>query len=461
MKRNIDQSTSNRIGTPTPPPTNTLPDTRPMHINTIPGTTRSGERRLLIGLFAATALSGAAHAQPAPCTWVAGSPIGSVYCPSPGSQLRVFQLMAVGDVGFMGGQLTGCNAYGDSPAIWRGSGPPVVLPAPSSVDGGFVLSINAAGDCAGYVVWRIPPSTRPYAGAVWLDGQLTLITGTPSDFPAEAYGINDDRWVVGHRLVQGSSGTSQRGFIWRNGEVTDIDPTPWGYADSRCYAVSNSGIVAGHMNTGGSEIRAFRWKDGALSELELPAGAHGAWPHSINDLGIVAGRVDFPIGGNNYRGVGYVWNAEGRAIELPLPPGFDGLWDINGIDSVGTVVGVVGSSLTYASASVAWIHGLPYFVSQLLPASPTPNVGNNVVMSPHGVVAASLRLGTGVGGPKVIRQGASAADLNGDCRVDGLDLGILLSRWGSGAASAADCDFDWSGTVDATDLGLLLTQWAP
>jgi len=50
-----------------------------------------------------------------------------------------------------------------------------------------------------------------------------------------------------------------------------------------------------------------------------------------------------------------------------------------------------------------------------------------------------------------------AADLNGDCRVDGADLGVLLSSWsGSGAA-----DLDGSGAVDGADLGQLLSSWGP
>jgi hypothetical protein len=51
---------------------------------------------------------------------------------------------------------------------------------------------------------------------------------------------------------------------------------------------------------------------------------------------------------------------------------------------------------------------------------------------------------------------ACTGDLNADDIVDGADLGVLLSAWGT-ARSAADLDS--SGVVDGADLGLLLSAW--
>lgn len=47
-------------------------------------------------------------------------------------------------------------------------------------------------------------------------------------------------------------------------------------------------------------------------------------------------------------------------------------------------------------------------------------------------------------------------DLNGDDRVDGADLGIMLAYWG---ATGTDGDLNRDGTVDGGDLGLLLAAW--
>ncbi|MFO0873650.1 MAG: hypothetical protein U0575_06715 [Phycisphaerales bacterium] len=47
-------------------------------------------------------------------------------------------------------------------------------------------------------------------------------------------------------------------------------------------------------------------------------------------------------------------------------------------------------------------------------------------------------------------------DLDGDGRVDGADLGLLLAAWGGADANA---DLDGSGAVDGGDLGVLLAAW--
>lgn len=50
------------------------------------------------------------------------------------------------------------------------------------------------------------------------------------------------------------------------------------------------------------------------------------------------------------------------------------------------------------------------------------------------------------------------ADVNGDGVVDGTDLALVLSAWGSTAPGAADLNGD--GVVDGTDLALLLSSWS-
>lgn len=50
-------------------------------------------------------------------------------------------------------------------------------------------------------------------------------------------------------------------------------------------------------------------------------------------------------------------------------------------------------------------------------------------------------------------------DLNGDGKVDGGDIGLLLAAWGTATGSSADLDGD--GIVSGADLGLLLAAWGP
>ncbi len=49
------------------------------------------------------------------------------------------------------------------------------------------------------------------------------------------------------------------------------------------------------------------------------------------------------------------------------------------------------------------------------------------------------------------------SDLSGDGSVDGADLGLLLSGWGSSGTG----DLNGDGQTDGSDLGLLLSSWGP
>lgn len=50
-----------------------------------------------------------------------------------------------------------------------------------------------------------------------------------------------------------------------------------------------------------------------------------------------------------------------------------------------------------------------------------------------------------------------SADFNGDTKVNSVDLGIMLSNWGSTAKPQSDINQD--GAVNSVDLGILLSQW--
>ena len=58
-------------------------------------------------------------------------------------------------------------------------------------------------------------------------------------------------------------------------------------------------------------------------------------------------------------------------------------------------------------------------------------------------------------GPKLMLM-THPADYNGDLHIDGSDLGLLLSHWGS---SDYQYDIDGDGAVNGSDLGLMLGAW--
>jgi hypothetical protein len=65
--------------------------------------------------------------------------------------------------------------------------------------------------------------------------------------------------------------------------------------------------------------------------------------------------------------------------------------------------------------------------------------------------------GGGPGAFDVACQPRCVGDFNDDRNVDGIDLGVLLSLWGSSASSGGDLNND--GVIDGIDLGILLSRW--
>ena len=53
--------------------------------------------------------------------------------------------------------------------------------------------------------------------------------------------------------------------------------------------------------------------------------------------------------------------------------------------------------------------------------------------------------------------GVAIGDLNGDGVVNGMDMTILLSAWGT----AGPGDFNGDGVVNGADLAILLSAWGP
>jgi len=77
--------------------------------------------------------------------------------------------------------------------------------------------------------------------------------------------------------------------------------------------------------------------------------------------------------------------------------------------------------------------------------------------------ASYLSTGGDIGSPGIFIVPSTPrdpADLNGDGVVDGADLGLLLSAWGTCPVDE-DCpaDLNGDGVVDGADLGLLLSAW--
>ena len=55
--------------------------------------------------------------------------------------------------------------------------------------------------------------------------------------------------------------------------------------------------------------------------------------------------------------------------------------------------------------------------------------------------------------------GCCPGDIDGDGAVNGIDLAIVLARWGGPAKDYPKADADGNGAVDGADLALVLGAW--
>ena len=100
-----------------------------------------------------------------------------------------------------------------------------------------------------------------------------------------------------------------------------------------------------------------------------------------------------------------------------------------------------------------------FAISSLIFASQGDGVLTQMYMRENALVTAGVR------DPANITMAGSTGgsgcqipgDINGDCQVNGADLGAMLAAWGSDDPGA---DIDGNGTVDGGDLGTLLANWS-
>jgi len=166
-----------------------------------------------------------------------------------------------------------------------------------------------------------------------------------------------------------------------------------------------------------------------------------------------------PNGKNSYQftvavpvDIAFVAELNGEEIVNTVTPGVLPLAGTLTVAGGGIALAVSGSDSGETTEPVEFppIENQPLDLPTVIPTGSTANLLLNGTIS-QVTVGQSLDLtlvATGV-------PACPSADLNGDCRVDGLDLAILLGSWG--ARGPADINGD--GIVDSVDLAILLAEW--
>lgn len=129
--------------------------------------------------------------------------------------------------------------------------------------------------------------------------------------------------------------------------------------------------------------------------------------------------------------------------------------DLQNIEVILSSIQVQGMDIDPLAGKIYWTHPSPLTTDKIwranLDGSDAEIVLSGITVGPIDVVPAK---GGGVAGRH--NNDSMLGDLNTDESVDGIDLGILLSQWGS--LGSADVNHD--GFVNGVDLGILLGAWS-
>lgn len=211
-----------------------------------------------------------------------------------------------------------------------GSGPTYLTRG--TYQSGILEDINNAGTQVGTL------RTSTTSQAVKYVGGNPVSLPAPSGNQSQAYGINDQGYVVGSYSTSG--GTFP---VYWNPAGAPVPLAGGGSAATGAYDVNENGLIVGFIHSSTSTTdRAGYWElGGAFTQLPLPAGAQGSQAHGVNDNGDIVGYTNF-ANSQDFRPT--LWKAPAYTPQiLSVPAGFFG-GILRGITNSGMIAGSVASS---------------------------------------------------------------------------------------------------------------------
>jgi probable HAF family extracellular repeat protein len=189
------------------------------------------------------------------------------------------------------------------PFLFSG-GRAVILPTPGT---GFATAVNARGDVVGSAEFS-PVGRNVTAFLYRADTRKIKPLGTFGGSNSVAYDINARSQVVGDAEQRGDV---PRAFLWDGGSLRDLGTL--GGSRGHARAINESGQVVGWAEDSRYRERPVSWdSDGAIRELETPAGAASAHALALNESGFAVGRA-FRANGEPYP---VLWDRRGRVLSL-------------------------------------------------------------------------------------------------------------------------------------------------
>ena len=264
------------------------------------------------------------------------------------------------------GQIAGTAPQAQSepqPAVYA-NGAFTFPPFPSG-NATFLSGINDAGDLLGETNDGRSPFTV-FGGVV---GFITAPGNTSGGI--QAYGINNQRQIVGSAAVSSGQSSSTVGYV-SSGSTYAVVAVP-GQGATNPRAINNTGGIVGTYQPAGtfssSSVLGFLDQGGTFTTIAVP-GAAGTTPLAINDAGEIAG--DYGVAGEGSRGfidIGGVFS------DITGPDGSSFL--PVGLNNAGQLVGTFGGT------------GLSYLATPQAATTPVPEPGTAVLLG--GVLGLALR----------------------------------------------------------------------
>lgn len=293
----------------------------------------------------------------------------------------------------------------------------------------------------------------------WQSGIGLVDLGSPPSEPQdsvnEALGINNLGHVVGTFRSTFSDGTvpkfmEEQPFVWKGGSMESLNETldleVWKQLKDATDINDGGTIVGwGQFIVGDSTRgRGYIYRDGEATQLStLGVDTNFSRPKAINNFDQVVGVVTAPSGQDK---VGFLWD---ESIQEIRPDGFPES-EANDINDEGEIVGWAGQTNTVLSRAFVWLpvaaHGLPAGMSILeFPTCPAnPSVGSAHAINNKGQVLASTQCGWVVWDQGDIIE-IIPADNNLSIKVltdindNGQAVGYSNSPFGSDACNGTDC----------------------
>ncbi len=177
-------------------------------------------------------------------------------------------------------------------------------------------------------------------GWIWDNGQLTEVKDS-----TWAYQINNSGQVVGRYL---SENWTDNAYVWENGKRTDLGY--FGGISSLASDINESGQIVGRFVVSQEKWFPFLWKDGKMINLGT-LGYDAAAAQGINNRGQIVGYSGLALHITH----AFQWE-NGQMIDLGTLPGFNGstAYDIN---DAGQAIGYSWNTITKESHATLWSNG--------------------------------------------------------------------------------------------------------